>query len=60
MGWAGWGGVGLGWVGLGGVGLGWVGLLGELNHPNIVKLHGWYEKHTFYVALERCVDEGGG
>ncbi|CAM9687657.1 unnamed protein product, partial [Hapterophycus canaliculatus] len=33
-------------------------LLGELDHPNIVKLHGWYEEEkTLYMALELC--EGG-
>eukprot|EP00903_Cladosiphon_okamuranus_P008290 g7977.t1 len=33
-------------------------LLGELDHPNIVKLHGWYEEDkTLYMALELC--EGG-
>ncbi|CAM9791560.1 unnamed protein product, partial [Discosporangium mesarthrocarpum] len=30
-------------------------LLGKLNHPNIVKLHGWYEEETnLYMALELC------
>ncbi|CAN0189555.1 unnamed protein product [Ascophyllum nodosum] len=33
-------------------------LLKELNHPNIVKLHGWYEEPTMlYMAIELC--EGG-
>ncbi|CAM9187931.1 unnamed protein product [Ectocarpus fasciculatus] len=33
-------------------------LLGELDHPNIVKLHGWHEEEkTLYMALELC--EGG-
>lgn len=35
-----------------------VKLLGELDHPNIIKLHGWYEEEaTLYMALELC--EGG-
>ncbi|CAM9562240.1 unnamed protein product, partial [Sphacelaria rigidula] len=30
-------------------------LLGQLNHPNIVKLHGWFEEeNTLYMALELC------
>ena len=30
-------------------------LLKELNHPNIVKLHGWYEEPTMlYMAIELC------
>lgn len=30
-------------------------LLGELDHPNIIKLHGWYEEeNTMYMALELC------
>lgn len=30
-------------------------LLNELDHPNIVKLHGWYEEDTtLYMALELC------
>ncbi|CAM9971946.1 unnamed protein product [Pylaiella littoralis] len=33
-------------------------LLNELDHPNIIKLHGWYEEEkTLYMALELC--EGG-
>lgn len=33
-------------------------LLGELDHPNIVKLHGWYEEDkTLYMALELCEGE---
>lgn len=33
-------------------------LLGELDHPNIVKLHGWYEEEkTLYMALELCEGE---
>lgn len=33
-------------------------LLSELNHPNIVKLHGWYEEDsTLYMALELCEGE---
>lgn len=36
-----------------------VKLLKELNHPNIVKLHGWYEEDsTLYMALELCEGEG--
>lgn len=42
-----------------------VKLLGELDHPNIIKLHGWYEEEaTLYMALELCegkgVDSKGG
>lgn len=33
-------------------------LLGELDHPNIVKLHGWYEEDkTLFMALELCEGE---
>lgn len=33
-------------------------LLGELDHPNIVKLHGWFEEEsTLYMALELCEGE---
>lgn len=33
-------------------------LLNELDHPNIVKLHGWYEEDkTLYMALELCEGE---
>lgn len=33
-------------------------LLGELDHPNIVKLYGWFEEDkTLYMALELC--QGG-
>lgn len=33
-------------------------LLAELDHPNIIKLYGWYEEEkTLYMALELC--EGG-
>ena len=33
-------------------------LLDELDHPNIVKLHGWYEEDkTLYMALELCEGE---
>lgn len=33
-------------------------LLGELDHPNIIKLHGWYEEEaTLYMALELCEGE---
>lgn len=33
-------------------------LLGELDHPHIVKLHGWYEEEsTLYMALELCEGE---
>lgn len=35
-----------------------VSLLRELNHPNIMKLHGWYEEEsTLYMALELCEGE---
>lgn len=35
-------------------------LLNELDHPNIVKLHGWYEEDkTLYMALELCEGERG-
>lgn len=30
-------------------------LLAELDHPNIIKLYGWYEEEkTLYMALELC------
>lgn len=30
-------------------------LLRELDHPNIIKLYGWFEEeHTLYMALELC------
>lgn len=30
-------------------------LLSELDYPNIIKLHGWYEEDsTLYMALELC------
>ena len=33
-------------------------LLSQLDHPNIVKLHGWYEEDkTLYMALELCEGE---
>lgn len=33
-------------------------LLRELNHPNIIKLHGWYEEDTtLYMAMELCEGE---
>lgn len=36
-------------------------LLDELDHPNIVKLHGYYEEDkTLYMALELCEGEREG
>ncbi len=33
-------------------------LLSQLDHPNIIKLHGWYEEDkTLYMALELCEGE---
>lgn len=33
-------------------------LLRELDHPNIIKLHGWYEEDsTLYMAMELCEGE---
>lgn len=35
-------------------------LLGELDHPNIVKLFGWFEEPTMlYMALELCEGVSG-
>lgn len=35
-----------------------VQLLYELDHPNVIKLHGWYEEQdAFYMAVELCDGE---
>lgn len=36
-------------------------LLRELDHPNIIRLHGWYEEETtLYMAMELCAGEVSG
>lgn len=33
-------------------------MLSELDHPNIIKLHGWFEEEsTLYMAIELCEGE---